>query len=224
MQQELNHVEDWIDKNQSEFSSFVAAKCTEGRRKSSIILSEECEECINKILSDYHDNGFKKKRIQEGMEFSDARKPFEGCRFKTLREKHNTFMNFILSIHSKQKEKRNIKENEALKAAEEEENRKLAELKKMEEESLEYQRREVERLEAERRHALWRKSSPSEDNSSGALYGNRDMAGNAFNVSSERQNGCSEGRFIGAVYVGEDNENWSERFLKDKSSSWRVRL
>merc|ERR1711971_1037312 len=112
MSKEMRDVEAWIDEKQKEFYAFLAKSGSSGRRRSSFILSQECMENIGGLLEDYDNNGFKKKRIQDGMEFTDATTPFDGARFGTLREKHNTFMNFILTLHSKQKRKRDEEQDE----------------------------------------------------------------------------------------------------------------
>ena len=107
-----------MDETQAQFYNFLAENCTE-EEKSTFILSEKCMENVNIIIKSYDDKGFKKKRIQDGMEFVDARKPFENAKFGTLREKHNTYMNFILTLNSKQKEKRLIEKIEMEKIEEE---------------------------------------------------------------------------------------------------------
>ena len=112
MSKEMRDLEFWIDEKQEEFYAFLAKSSSSGRRRSSFILSQECMENIGGLMEDYDNNGFKRKRIQDGMEFTDASKPFDGARFGTLREKHNTFMNFILTLHSKQKQKRDEEQDE----------------------------------------------------------------------------------------------------------------
>merc|ERR1712126_466298 len=151
--------ENWIDETQAQFYTFLAENCTE-EEKSSFILSEKCMENVNTILKSYDDNGFKKKRIQDEMEFVDAVKPFENAKFGTLREKHNTYMNFILTLNSKQEEKRLIEQIELEKIEEEkrqvlerEEQERQRELSRIEAERLENERRERERIEAEMKHA-----------------------------------------------------------------------
>ena len=46
------------------------------------------------------------------MESANAKKPFEGAKFGSLREKHNTFMNFIFTLERKQEDKRNTEMTE----------------------------------------------------------------------------------------------------------------
>ena len=226
-------LENWIDETQAQFYTFLAENCTE-EEKSTFILSEKCMENVNNIIKSYDDNGFKKKRIQDGMEFVDARKPFENAKFGTLREKHNTYMNFILTLNSKQKEKRLIEKIEMEKIEEEkrqilqrEEDERREELSRRESERMENERRERERIEAEMKHAAWRKrileEDPNIDKIETPSLLPRDMNGIPMEIAEEKQNSFSDGRFIGAVYI-KDSEDWDERFLRDKSSSWRVRL
>ena len=228
----MEDLELWIDEKQKEFYEFLARNGS-GRRRSSFILSEECMNKILSILENYEHNGFKKKRIQDGMEFTDALRPFDGARFGTLREKHNTFMNFILTLNSKQKQKpdeeeadierneRHKKELEELVEKERRDNLALAEAQKLENE-----RRERERIEAEIRHKTWRscpcEPEPKNLEPTGAL----DLDGNPLQLSQEHRNTFSDGRFIiGSIYVNNDSPNWTEKYLEnDKSSSWRVRL
>ena len=229
----MEDLELWIDEKQKEFYEFLARNGS-GRRRSSFILSEECMNKILSILENYEHNGFKKKRIQDGMEFTDASRPFDGARFGTLREKHNTFMNFILTLNSQQKQKRDEeeaeiernekhkKELEELVEKERRDNLALAEAQKLENE-----RRERERIEAEIRHKTWR-SCPCEPEPQAKHFqqtGALDLDGNPLQLSQEHRNSFSDGRFIGSIYVNNDSPNWTEKYLEnDKSSSWRVRL
>ena len=229
----MRDVEAWIDEKQTEFYAFLAKSGSSGRRRSSFILSQECMENIGSLLEDYDNNGFKKKRIQDGMEFTDATKPFDGARFGTLREKHNTFMNFILTLHSKQKRKRDEeqdeidrietqkREAEELAEKERRDNLALAEAQRLENE-----RRERERIEAEIRHKTWRsRICEPEPEPKPQLTGAFDADGNPLQLSQEHRNTFSDGRFIGSIYINNDSPNWTEKYLEsDKSSNWRVRL
>ena len=230
----MEDVERWIDDKQKEFYDFIAKNCPSGRRRSSFILSEECMNQILNVLENYENNGFKKKRIQDSMEFTDALKPFDGARFGTLREKHNTFMNFILTLNSKQKQKRDEekaeidrierdkKELEELVEKERRDNLALAEAQRLENE-----RRERERIEAEIRHKTWRSCPcvPEPKAKQLQLTGALDLHGNPLQLSQEHRNTFSDGRFIGSIYVNNDSQNWTEKYLEnDKSTSWRVRL
>ena len=229
----MEDVELWIDEKQKEFYDFLAKKGS-GRRRSSFILSQECMNNILSILENYENNGFKKKRIQDGMEFTDALRPFDGARFGTLREKHNTFMNFILTLNGKQKQKRDEekaeidrierdkKELEELVEKERRDNLALAEAQKLENE-----RRERERIEAEARHKTWRlcPCEPEPQDEHLQLTGALDLHGNPLQLSQEQRNTFSDGRFIGSIYLNNDSQNWTEKYLEnDKSTSWRVRL
>ena len=229
----MEDVELWIDEKQKEFYDFLAKKGS-GRRRSSFILSQECMNNILSILENYENNGFKKKRIQDGMEFTDALRPFDGARFGTLREKHNTFMNFILTLNGKQKQKRDEekaeidrierdkKELEELVEKERRDNLALAEAQKLENE-----RRERERIEAEARHKTWRlcPCEPEPQDEHLQLTGALDLHGNPLQLSQEHRNTFSDGRFIGSIYLNNDSQNWTEKYLEnDKSTSWRVRL
>ena len=234
MTKEMEDVESWIDDKQQEFYAFLAKSGSSGRRRSSFILSQECMDNILSILENYENNGFKKKRIQDGMEFTDALRPFDGARFGTLREKHNTFMNFILTLHGKQKQKRDEekaeidrierdkKELEELEEKERRDHLALAEAQRLENE-----KRERERIEAEIRHKTWR-SCPCEPEPEAKhlqLTGALDLDGNPLQLSQEHRNTFSDGRFIGSIYVNNDSPNWTEKYLEnDKSSKWRVRL
>ena len=233
LQREINELESWIDETHNRFSAFLSERGQHGRRRSSVILSDECKEQIKRITCEYEEKGFKKKRIQDGIEFADAMNPFDNSKFGTLREKHNTFMNFILMLEAKQKMKEKQQELQLQKI--EKEHKLLIEAaeKEREEENArkEYQRKELERmererLEAERRHAGWRQGSMQKNDATAVKLNliERDMSGIPLELSSDKQNELCNGRFIGSIYVNSDSENWSERFSKDKSSSWRVRL
>ena len=234
MKKEMEDVESWIDDKQQEFYAFLAKSGSSGRRRSSFILSQECMDNIGGILENYEEKGFKKKRIQDGMEFTDALRPFDGSRFGTLREKHNTFMNFILTLHSQQKRKRDEeqeeidrverskKELEEVAEKERRDNLALAEAQRLENE-----RRERERIEAEIRHKTWRTctSEPEPEAKLPQLTGGLDAEGNPLQLSLEHRNTFSDGRFIGSIYINKDSPNWTEKYLKsDKSSNWRVKL
>ena len=132
-EKEMGEVEEWIDQTQVELYKSLSQ---EGRRRSSVILSEDCRQKIDLIIKDYEEKGFKKRRIQEDMEDTAAKKPFEGSKYGTLREKHNTFMNFIFAIDLKQQEKRQaeLAEMEIIKNKELEAETKLAEERRAEEE------------------------------------------------------------------------------------------
>ena len=227
-EKEMGEVEEWLDQTQVELYKSLSQ---EGRRRSSLILSEECREKIDLIIQDYEEKGFKKRRIQENMEDTQARKPFEGSKYGTLREKHNTFMNFIFAIELKQQEKRQaeLAEMEILKNQELEAETKLAEERRAEEEREEEERREAERRERERRqaearHERWREEEillPSISSiSSTPGY---DLAGNPLQLSEDKRNPLSSGRFIGSIYVGQE-ESWTDSQAGEKSHSWRVRI
>ena len=230
-EKEMVEVEDWIDQTQGELYRSMSQ---EGRRRSSVLLSEECRERINLIIKDYEEKGFKKRRIQEDMEDTAARKPFEGSKYGTLREKHNMFMNFIFAIELKQQERRQteLAEMEIIKTQELEAETKLAEERRAEaereeEERREAERRERERREAEARHQRWRAEDRGEEVqeveillSSTAGF---DLAGNPLQLSEDKRNVLSSGRFIGSIYVGQE-ESWTERQGGENSYSWRVRL
>ena len=224
-EKEMGEVEEWLDQTQVELYKSLSQ---EGRRRSSLILSEECREKIDLIIQDYEEKGFKKRRIQENMEDTQARKPFEGSKYGTLREKHNTFMNFIFAIELKQQEKRQaeLAEMEILKNQELEAETKLAEERRAEEEREEEERREAERRERERRqaearHERWREEEillPSISSTPGY-----DLAGNPLQLSEDKRNPLSSGRFIGSIYVGQE-ESWTDSQAGEKSHSWRVRI
>jgi len=233
----MEDVELWIDNTQKAFYTFLAKSGSSGRRRSSFILSQDCMDNIGCILLEYEEKGFKKKRIQDGMEFTDASKPFDGAKFGTLREKHNMFMNFILTLHEKQKLKRDEeqeeidridkekKELEEIAEKERRDNLALAEAQRLENE-----RREKERREAELRHKTWRSSTDEADTDTeqtNPLHQQMrpvDRDGNPLQLSKEHRNTFSDGRFIGSIYINNDSQNLTEKYLSDKSSNWRVRL
>lgn len=138
----MKHLEDWIDKTQQNFYNLLNSSRLSHRRRSSVILTEECVACVATILQDYDDSGFKKKRIQEAMEDHRAERPFEGCVLGTVREKHNKFMNFIFSISARQKLKQDQEREEFEKL--ERERRELIEME--EQERLRERRRNEEEL------------------------------------------------------------------------------
>merc|ERR1719277_1787816 len=175
-------LENWVDETQAQFYNFLAENCTE-EEKSTFILSEKCMENINNIIKSYDDKGFKKKRIQDGMEFVDASKPFENAKFGTLREKHNTYMNFILT---------------------------LRELERLENERRERERIEAEMKHAAWRKRIL-EEDPNIDKIETPSLLPRDMNGIPMEIAEEKQNSFSDGRFIGAVYI-KDSEDWDERF------------
>ena len=164
------------------------------------------------------------------MESATAKKPFEGAKFGSLREKHNTFMNFIFTLERKQEDKRytemtelqRMKEEQLELERKEEEERKVEE-KREEEERLEAERRERERREAEARHQRWRGEGEEDCALPTARPPVHDLSGNPLQLSQEKTNQCS-GHFIGAIYVGAESESWTDRQRGEKSSSWRVRL
>ena len=101
-------------------------------------------------------------------------------------------------------------------------------LARREAERMERERPEAERLEAERRHATWRGSQADEDTAEYKPRAEeRDLRGLPLQLSGagDAANPATEGRFIGSIYVhGEDEDKWSDKFLADRSSNWRVRL
>ena len=226
---EMVEVEEWIDQSQVELYRSISQG---GRRRSSVVLSEQCREKIDLILKDYEEKGFKKRRIQEDMEDTAARKPFEGSKYGTLREKHNTFMNFIFAIELKQQEKRQaeLAEMEMIKNKELEEETKLAEERRAEEEREQEERREAERRERERReaeakHQRWREEEEQEEVEEIHLRSTPgyDLTGNPLQLSDDKSNALCSGRFIGSIYIGQE-EGWTDRQAGEKSHSWRVRL
>ena len=228
---EMVEVEEWIDQSQVELYRSISQG---GRRRSSVVLSEQCRGKIDLILKDYEEKGFKKRRIQEDMEDTAARKPFEGSKYGTLREKHNTFMNFIFAIELKQQEKRQaeLAEMEMIKNKELEEETKLAEERRAEEEREQEERREADRRERERReaeakHLRWRELEEGEVEVEEELLlgpsGGYDLAGNPLQLSEDKRNALCSGRFIGSIYVGQE-ESWTDRGAGESSHSWRVRI
>merc|ERR1711872_48442 len=107
--QEMEALELWIDETEKELYD-KASK--EGRRRSSVILSDEFIELVERLKIDYEDKGFMRRRVQEAMEYALARKPFTSAKFGTLREKNNTLMNFLLTLETKQREKKEAEREE----------------------------------------------------------------------------------------------------------------
>ena len=58
-EKEMEEVEEWIDQTQVELYKSLSQ---DGRRRSSVILSEECRQKIDLIMKDYEEKGFKKEQ------------------------------------------------------------------------------------------------------------------------------------------------------------------
>ena len=171
--------------------------------------------CILKILNNF--------TFKETMEYSKALKPFDGSTHGTVREKHNKFMNFILTIANQQRLQRETdqreverQEQEIREKLEQEERDREDERRRLEEERLENIRLDRERREAEARHEAWRLSLQRESSSTQV---------NPLHISNDLKNSLIDGKFIGSIYVDNNNpDNWSDRFNQQGGSSWRVRL
>ena len=228
-EKEMDQVEQWIDTTQAQLYKSINE---DGRRRSSFLMSEDCMDNINMIIKEYELQGFRKRRIQEEMEDVAAKNPFSGSKFGTLREKHNTFMNFIFAIELRQREKkqreiadRRTQTDRQLELDRQIEAEKKAEAERDEAERLEAERRERERKEAEVRHLRWRGQELEQEVDAGCYLNPpaSDLSGNPLELSEDKRNHLS-GHFIGSIYVGGEEESWTDRQAGEKSSSWRVRL
>merc|ERR1712002_1403120 len=75
--QEMEALELWIDETEKELYDNA---CKEGRRRSSVILSDEFIELVANLKTDYEAKGFKKRRVQEAMDATPALKPFTSAK------------------------------------------------------------------------------------------------------------------------------------------------
>merc|ERR1719357_1466800 len=162
---EMEALEDWIDETERKLYN----------------------NAIQKQKAEYEVKGFMKKRVQEAMEFTPAKRPFTTAKFGTLREKNNTLMNLLLTLETKQKMK---KEAEKEKAENEERIRLEADLKekqRKEDERLEAEKRAIERMEAEKIERELESSLSDVD-----LKVVLDVHGNPIKLSDMRRNALAE--------------------------------
>ena len=83
--------------------------------------------------------------FQEGMDSAVAARPFSGAVFRTLREKHNTFMHFLQALQARQQQRREEERQAELQAELEHREAQQAELQRKKElEQRERQLREAE--------------------------------------------------------------------------------
>ena len=211
--QEMGALEVWIDETEKKLYDNASK---EGRRRSSVILSDEFIDLVENVKKEYEDKGFMKRRVQEAMETALAVKPFTSAKFGTLREKNNTLMNFIVTLEAKQIEKKEADRKEAERIEREKIEKDLREEQRKEAERLETERRERGFREAERKHAEWLESEARKQ-----LF---DIHGNPLKLSGDRQNQMSEGLFIGSIYVGGDRDSDGDGEGDTKDKSWRVKL
>ena len=162
--QEMEALELWIDGTEKDLYENASK---EGRRRSSVILSDEFTELVQKHKDDYEARGFMKRRVQEAMDIALAVKPFTSAKFGTLREKNNTLMNFLLMLEAKQREKKEAdrREAEIIETKRMDDEREVIEAalrdkQQKENERFEAERREIERKNAERLHEEWKKQKP----------------------------------------------------------------
>ena len=227
--QEMEALEAWIDETEEELYGKASR---EGRRRSSVILSDEFIELVERLKKDYDNKGFMKRRVQEAMETTKARKPFTSAKFGTLREKNNTLMNFLLTLEAKQQEKKETERKEAEKAEreriEKERERREKELKEATEKEnvrIEAERREIERKTAEMLHEEWKKAEAMKDKELESvqvpplLASNiLDIHGNPLKLSDTRRNTLAEGLGWFSSWDRDSDKK------KEKTISWRVKL
>ena len=132
--------------------------------------------------------GFLKKRIQEGMNKRKAERPFSSAIFETLREKHNTVMNFIKTLEVESHE--NVEKN-YLKVPEEIHDFKSENSAVGEEVGLKKPK------ETPKKH---------------------DLQGNPLKLTEQRCNSVTENLFIGSVYVGNQDCGFSSQETDRSSS------
>ena len=232
--QEMEALEIWIDDVEKQLYDNASK---EGRRRSSVILSDEFIELVQNVKDDYEAKGFMKRRVQEAMETVMAVKPFTSAKFGTLREKNNTLMNFLLTLEAKQKEKKEAVRREAEMIEREridrEKERMEAELREAElkeRERLEAEKREIERKEAERLHEEWKKAEALKDQELdllsipdlNPLFPSQllDIHGNPLKLSGSRRNTLAE--CLGWLTSWDTDSDGESQDTKTKS--WRVRL
>jgi len=163
------------------------------------LLDEELVSLVGRLKMEYKEKGFMKRRVQEGMEEWKAARPYASAVYFTLREKNNTVMNFLRTLEGRQQELREA-QNRLAEA-------RVAALKQEAEE-----RAAVRRLDAAARELEAQKRQKA-----------MDISGNKLDLSGEaRKNKLTEGRFVGSIYVGGEEERSEGE--GDKSNSWRVKL
>merc|ERR1719153_593031 len=206
---EMEALEDWIDETERKLYNNASK---DNSRRLSYIFTEEFVDLVQKQKADYEVKGFMKKRVQDAMDLTPAKKPFTTAKFGTLREKNNTLMNLLLTLETKQKMK---KEAEKEKAENEERIRLEADLKekqRKEDERLEAEKRAIERMEAERLEREL-ESSLSDFDPKIVL----DVHGNPIKLSDTRRNALAEGMCWLSSYDRDEDQDRVEK-------SWRVRI
>jgi len=193
--EELVALEEWLDlAEQQLFAQVTQVESTTGD-----LLDSELVILVGRLKVEYKEKGFMKRRVQEGMEEWKAARPYASAVFFTLREKNNTVMNFLRTLEGRQQELRDAQNR-------------LAEA-----------RAEQLKQEAEERAAARRLEAAAREIEAQKRQRGLDVAGNKLDLSGEaRKNKLTEGRFVGSIYVGGEEERSEGQ--RDKSNSWRVKL
>ena len=205
----MEALEDWIDETERKLYN-TASK--DNSRRLSYIFTEEFVDLVQKQKAEYEVKGFMKKRVQDAMESTPARRPFTTAKFGTLREKNNTLMNLLWTLETKQKMKKEAEREEAENAERIILEEELKEKQRKEDERLDAERRAIERMEAERKERELEASLSDVDPKTML-----DIHGNPIQLSDTRRNTLAEG--MGWLSTYDRNED-RDRVEK----SWRVRI
>jgi len=193
--EELVALEEWLDTAEQQ----LFARVTQVESTTGDLLDSELVILVGRLKVEYKEKGFMKRRVQEGMEEWKAARPYASAVFFTLREKNNTVMNFLRTLEGRQQELRDAQNR-------------LAEA-----------RAEQLKQEAEERAAARRLEAAAREIEAQKRQRGLDVAGNKLDLSGEaRKNKLTEGRFVGSIYVGGEEERSEGQ--RDKSNSWRVKL
>jgi len=193
--EELVALEEWLDIAEQQ----LFARVTQVESTTGDLLDSELVILVGRLKVEYKEKGFMKRRVQEGMEEWKAARPYASAVFFTLREKNNTVMNFLRTLEGRQQELRDAQNR-------------LAEA-----------RAEQLKQEAEERAAARRLEAAAREIEAQKRQRGLDVAGNKLDLSGEaRKNKLTEGRFVGSIYVGGEEERSEGQ--RDKSNSWRVKL
>jgi len=195
LSEELSACEGWLDQAEE----LLYARVAQVEASTGDLLDDELVGLVARLKIEYKEKGFMKRRVQEGMEEWRAARPYASAVYFTLREKNNTVMNFLRTLEGRQQELREA-QNRLAEA-------RVAALKQ----------------EAEERAAARRLESAARELEAQKRQKGMDISGNKLDLSGEaRKNKLTEGRFVGSIYVGGEEERSEGQ--RDKSNSWRVKL
>jgi len=195
LSEELSACEGWLDQAEE----LLYARVAQVEASTGDLLDDELVGLVARLKIEYKEKGFMKRRVQEGMEEWRAARPYASAVYFTLREKNNTVMNFLRTLEGRQQELREA-QNRLAEA-------RVAALKQ----------------EAEERAAARRLESAARELEAQKRQKAMDISGNKLDLSGEaRKNKLTEGRFVGSIYVGGEEERSEGQ--RDKSNSWRVKL